>query len=139
MTNPSFDFFNEYNSKILETMRTLGDLNVATAQQFINKQVELSNSIMEASLASGKEIASAKSPVDALQVSGALMQNLSETVSDFVKESAAEAVKARDELKSVVDTAVTLNTEYAGKAFETSVETIQQNVEKVQKSGKKAA
>jgi hypothetical protein len=139
MTNPSFDFFNEYNSKLLETMRTLGDLNVATAQQFINKQVELSNSIMEVSLASGKEIAGAKTPVDAMQASSALMQNLSDTVSGFVKDSAAEAVKARDELKDVVDSAVTLNTEYAGKAFETGVETIQQNVEKVQKSGKKAA
>jgi phasin family protein len=123
MANPTFDFFNEYNSKVLETMRSLGDLNVATAQQFINKQVELTNSIMEASLASGKEIAAAKTPVEAAQVSSALIQGLTDTVSSFVKESAADAVKARDELKGVIDSSVSLNTEYAGKAFENGVET----------------
>jgi hypothetical protein len=122
MANPTFDLFNEYNAKVLETMRALGDLNVATAQQFINKQVELTNSIMEASLASGKEIAAAKTPVEAAQVSSALMQGLSETVSTYVKGSVADAVKARDDLKGVIDSAVALNTEYAGKGFENGVE-----------------
>ena len=139
MANPSVELFNEYNAKVLETMRAFGDLNVATAQAFINKQVELTNSIMEASLATGTEIAAAKTPVEAMQASSALMQNLTDTVTGFVKDSASDAVKARDELKVVIDDAVSLNTEYAEKAFESGVETVKSNVETVKKAAKKAA
>ena len=139
MANQSVELFNEYNTKVLETMRAFGDLNVATAQAFINKQVELTSTVIEASLATGKEIAAAKTPVEAMQASGALMQNLTDTVTGFVKESAADAVKARDELKVVIDDAVSLNTEYAGKAFDNGVETVKNNVETVKKAAKKAA
>jgi phasin family protein len=111
-------------------MRAFGDLNVATAQQIINKQVELGNSIMEASIATGKEVAAAKTPVEAMQAGSSLMQNMTETLSGYVKESAAEAVKTRDELKDVMDAAVKLNTEYAGKAFENGVETVKKTTAK---------
>jgi len=128
--NPTFDLFNEYNTKAMEAMRAFGDLNVATAQQFINKQVELTSTIVEAGLATSKEISAAKSPVDAMQASSALVQNLTETVTGYVKESAADAVKARDELKVAIDEAVKLNTEYAGKAFENGVETVKKTAKK---------
>ncbi len=130
MTNPSVELFNEYNSKALEAMRAFGDLSVANAQQIINKQVELSNSIMEASLATSKEIAAAKSPVDAMQASSALAQSLTETMTGYVKDAAADAVKARDELKGAIDGAVKLNSEYAEKAFDTGVETVKKTAKK---------
>ncbi len=139
MANQSVELFNEYNAKVLETMRAFGDLTVATAQAFINKQVELTNTVIEASLATGKEIAAAKTPVEAMQASSALMQNLTDTVTGFVKDSAADAVKARDELKVVIDDALSLNTEYAGKAFDNGVEAVKNNVETVKKAAKKAA
>jgi phasin family protein len=128
--NPTIDLINEYNSKAMEAMRAFGDLNVATAQQFINKQVELTNTIVEASLATSKDISAAKSPVDALQASSALVQNLTDTVTGYVKESAADAVKTRDELKVAIDEAVKLNTEFAGKAFENGVETVKKTAKK---------
>jgi phasin family protein len=128
--NPTIDLINEYNSKAMEAMRAFGDLNVATAQQFINKQVELTNTIVAASLATSKEISAAKSPVDAMQASSALVQNLTDTVTGYVKESAADAVKTRDELKVAIDEAVKLNTEFAGKAFENGVETVKKTAKK---------
>lgn len=130
MTNQTVELFNEYNAKAIEAMRAFGDLSVANAQAFVNKQVELSNTIIEASLATSKEIASAKSPVDAMQASGALVQNLTETVSGFVKDSAADAVKARDELKDAIDDSVKLNSEYAQKAFDSGVETVKKTAKK---------
>jgi phasin family protein len=139
MANQSFELFNEYNTKVLETMRAFGDLNVATAQLFINKQVELTNHIMETSLASGKQMAAAKTPVEAMQVSSALMQDMTDSVSGFVKDAAADAVKARDDLKAVIDDAVSMNSEYANKAFETGMETVKQNVETAKKATSKKA
>jgi phasin family protein len=132
MTNPTVELFYEYNTKAMEAMRAFGDLNVATAQSFINKQVELTNTIVEASLATSKEIASAKTPVDAMQASSALMQTMADSLTGFVKESAADAVKSRDELKVAIDDAVKLNNEFATKAFD-------KGVEAVKKTAKKAA
>ena len=132
MTNPTLDLLTEYNTKAMETLRAFGDLNVATAEWFINKQLELTSTLMDAGLASSKEITAAKTPAEAVQASSKLMQTLAESMTGFVKESTSNAVKTRDELKVVIDDAVKLNTEYAGKAFESGMET-------VRKSAKKAA
>ena len=132
MTNPTLDLLTEYNTKAMGTLRAFGDLNVATAEWFINKQLELTSSLMDAGLASSKEITAAKTPAEAVQASSKLMQTLAESMTGFVKESTSNAVKTRDELKVVIDDAVKLNTEYAGKAFESGMET-------VRKSAKKAA
>jgi phasin family protein len=130
MANPTVELFNEYNAKALEAMRAFGDLSVANAQAFVNKQVELSNTIIEASLATSKEIAAAKTPVDAMQASSALVQNLTDTMTGYVKDSAADAVKARDELKDAIDSSVKLNSEYAQKAFDNGVETVKKTAKK---------
>ena len=130
MANPTVDLFSEYNAKALEAMRAFGDLSVANAQQFINKQVDLSNSIIETSLASSKELAAAKTPVDAMQVSSTLVKSLTETMTGYVKDSAADAVKARDELKEAIDGGVKLNTEYAQKAFDAGVDTVKKTAKK---------
>jgi adenylate cyclase class IV len=130
MTNPTVELFYEYNTKAMEAMRAFGDLNVATAQSFINKQVELTNTIVEASLVTSKELASAKTPVDVMQTSSALMQTVSDSVTGFVKESAADAVKTRDELKVAIDDAVKLNSEFATKAFDSGVEVVKKTAKK---------
>lgn len=130
MTNPTVELFYEYNTKAMEAMRAFGDLNVATAQSFINKQVELTKTIVEASVASSKEIASAKTPADAMQVSSALMQTMADSVTGFVKESAADAVKSNDELKVAIDDAVKMNSEFATKAFDTGVEVAKKTAKK---------
>ena len=130
MPNQTFDMINEYNNKAMLTLRAFGDLNVATAEWFVSKQLELSKSMMETVLASGKEIAAAKTPAEAAQVSSQLMQSMTESMTGFVKESSANAVIARDELKVVIDDAVKLNSEYAGKAFESGVETIKKTAQK---------
>ena len=130
MTNPTLELLNEYNTKAMEAMRAFGDLSVATAQNFINKQVELTSAIVEASLATSKEISAAKSPVDAMQASSNLVQSVTDSVTGFVKEAAADAVKARDELKVAIDDSVKLNSEYATKAFDTGVEAVKKTAKK---------
>lgn len=130
MTKQTIDMITEYNTKAMETMRALGDLNVASAEWFVNKQVELSNVLLESGLATSKEIASAKTPTDAAAASNKMMQTLTETMTGFVKESSANAEKTRDELKAVIDGAVKLNSEYAGKAVESGVETIKKTAKK---------
>lgn len=132
MANQTVDLMTEYNTKAMETLRAFGDLNVATAEWFINKQLELTSTLMDAGLASSKEISAAKTPAEAVQASSKLLQSMAESMTGFVKESTTNAVKTRDELKVVIDDAVKLNTEYAGKALETGMET-------VRKSAKKAA
>ena len=79
------------------------------------------------------DVASVVAMVNFLNYGSKLMQNLTETVSGYVKDSAADAVKARDELKVVIDDAVSLNTEYAGKAYDSGVETVKKA------AGKKAS
>lgn len=111
-------------------MRALGDLNVASSEWFVNKQIELSNALLESGVASSKEITSAKTPAEAAQASSKLTQTLADTLTGFVKESTANAEKTRDELKAVIDDAVKLNSEYAGKAFDSGVETIKKTAKK---------
>ncbi len=130
MANQTLDLLTEYNTKALESLRALGDLNVNTAEWFINKQVELTNTLMEAGLQSSKEISAAKTPTDAIEASGKLVQTLADTMSGYVKESAANATKTREELKAVMDEAVKLNSEYANKAFETGVEVAKKTAKK---------
>lgn len=130
MSNETLEMINEYNNKAMLTMRALGDLNVATAEWFVSKQLELGKSMMETALSTGKEIAAAKTPVEAAQASSKLMQSMAESVTEFVKESSANAVSTRDELKVVIDDAVKLNSEYANKAFESGVETIKKTAQK---------
>ncbi len=130
MTNQTLDLLTEYNSKALESLRALGDLNVNAAEWFINKQVELSNILMEAGLQSSKEISAAKTPTDALEASGKLVQTVADTMTGYVKESAANATKTREDLKAVIDEAVKLNAEYTNRAFETGVEVAKKTAKK---------
>lgn len=130
MSNPAIDLISEYNTKLMLTMRAFGDLNVATAQMLVNKQIELNNSLLETGLASSKELAAVKTPVDAVSISTKLMQSVAETMTGFVKDSAAESLKARETLKGVIDDTYALNGEYAGKAFDASVETVKKTAKK---------
>lgn len=130
MTKQPIDIITEYNTKAMETMRALGDLNVASAEWFVAKQVELSNALLQTGVATSKEIASAKTPAEAALASGKLIQALAETLTGFVKESSTNAEKTRDEFKAVIDDAVKLNSEYAGKAIESGVETIKKTANK---------
>jgi hypothetical protein len=111
-------------------MRALGDMNVASAEWFVSKQIELANNLMESSLASSKEFFAVKTPAEAAQVSSKLMQSTVETITGFVKESAANAAKTREGLKVVIDDAVKLNTEYSAKAVDSSVEAIKKTAKK---------
>ena len=130
MTNPTVELINEYNNQAMLAMRAFGDLQVAATQNFINKQIELTNTIVDASLATSKEISAAKSPVDAIQASSKLVQGLTDTVTGFVKEAAADAVKSRDGLKVAIDDAVKMNSEFSAKAFENGVETVKKTAKK---------
>lgn len=132
MSNPAIDLISEYNTKVMLTMRAFGDLNVATAELLVNKQIELSNSLLETGLASSKEIAAVKTPLEAVEVCTKMMQSVAQTLTGFVKDSTAETLKARDSLKVVIDDSYALNSEYAGKALDSGVET-------VKKTGKQAA
>ena len=130
MSKQAIDLFNEYNSKSIEALRAFGEINVASFEKSINKQVELSNTIVEASLATGKQITSAKTPADVLQASAQLLQDIADRVNGFVKESTADAVKTGDEVKAVVEDAVKLNAEYAGKVVDNSVEAVKKAASK---------
>ena len=131
MTNP-LDLITEYNTKALETLSALNDLSVASSDAFVNKQVELTNSLLDAGLASSKEFAAVKTPAEAVEVSNKLVLSVAATLTGFVKESTASTLAARDSLKSVIDDSYALNSEYAGKAFNAGAE-------KVKKTAKKAA
>lgn len=130
MASINLDLVTEYNTKALESARAFGDLSVANAQAFLDKQVELSNSLLQAGLATQKEMASAKTPADALQSANALVQTWTEALSGFVKDASENAVKVRDEMKVAFDDAVKLNTEYATKAYETGVEVVKKTAKK---------
>lgn len=132
MNNPALDLITEYNTKALETLNALNDLNVSTADAFVNKQVELTNSLLDAGLASSKEFAAVKTPAEVVEVSNKLAASVAATLTGFVKESTASTLAARESLKSVIDDSYALNTEYAGKAFSAGAE-------KVKKTAKKAA
>lgn len=130
MATINLDLFTEYNTKAMETLRAFGDLNVANTQLFIDKQVELNNALLTAGLASQKEIATAKTPADAVQLANGLVQTWTETLTGYVKESSETAAKAREELKAAIDDAVKLNTEYATKAYESGVEAVKKTAKK---------
>ena len=132
MNTNGIELFNEYNGKAMESLRAFGDLSVSNVQWFIDKQVALNNSLMQAGVEGQKEIAAAKTPADAVQSASKLMQVWAESLTGFVKESSESAVKAREELKAVFDEAVKLNTEYATKAYDAGVA-------EVKKQAKKAA
>lgn len=121
MTNP-LDLITEYNSKALKTLNTLNDLNVATVDAFVNKQVELTNYLLDAGLASSKDFAAVKTPAEAVEVSSKLAQSVAANLTDFVKESSASTVATGESLKSVIDESYALNTEYAGKVFNAGAE-----------------
>jgi phasin family protein len=108
----------------------LGDLQVATGEWLISKQIELTNNMMETGLAGSKEIFAAKTPAEASQASSKLMQSMVETMTGYVKETSDNVVKTREGLKVVIDDAVKLNTEYAGKAIESSVKAIKKTAPK---------
>lgn len=121
MKNVNVDLLTEYNTKAMESLRAFGDLNVANTQWVIEKQLELSNSLMEAGLATQKDLTSVKSPAEALQNANSLMQTWAENMTGFVKESNANVLKSREDLKAVIEDVVNLNTEYATKAYEAGV------------------
>jgi hypothetical protein len=132
MTTNGIELFNEYNSKAMETLRAFGDLSVSNVQWFIDKQVQLNSTLMQAGVEGQKEIAAAKTPTDAAQSATKLMQTWADSLTGFVKESSEKTVAARDELKAVIDGAVKLNSEYASMAYEAGVA-------EVKKTAKKAA
>lgn len=134
MANPALDLITEYNSKALETFTSINDLNVAAVDAFVNKQVELSNTLLDTGLATSKEIAAVKTPAEAVEVTNKMVQSIAATLTSFVKDSTAESVKARDSLKAVIEDSYALNSEYAGKAMDAAG-----SAEKVKKPAKKAS
>lgn len=130
MPNQTLDMINEYNNKAMLTLRAFGDLNVATAEWLVGKQVELTKSMMDTAVESSKEISAAKTPAEAIEASTKMMQSMAESMTGFVKESSANAIITRDELKVVIDDAVKLNNEYSSKAFENGVEAIKKTTQK---------
>lgn len=117
----NLDLLTEYNKKAMESLRAFGDLNTANTQWIIEKQIELSDSLLQAGLASQKDLASAKTPADAIKNANSLIQTWAENLTGFVKESNANALKSREELKAVIEDVVNLNTEYATKAYESGM------------------
>ena len=132
MASINLDIVSEYNAKAMESARAFADLGVANAQAFMDKQLALGNTLLEASLATQKEMASAKSPEDAVTSAQALVLTWNDALSGFAKDASQSAAKAGEELKAVVDSAMQLNTTYATKAYETGVA-------EVKKAAKKAA
>jgi hypothetical protein len=124
MNNPALALITEYNSKVLETLSTLNDLNVSTVDTFVNKQVAISNTLMDAGLSSSKEFAAVKTPAEAVEVSNKLAQSAAATLTGFVQESTASTLAARDSLKAVIDSSYAMNTEYANKAFNAGVDQV---------------
>ncbi len=131
MSSQTLNLIAQYNTDAMQNLRALGDLNVSSVQWFINQQVELTNTVLELTTTTGKEISAAKSPAEAIQSSGKLVQTLADTVTGFVKDSTANAVKTRDELKTVIDNTVKLNSDFAGKFIETGVEEVKKSAKKV--------
>lgn len=121
MTNLNLDLLTEYNTKAMQSLRAFGDLNVANTQWIIEKQIELTNSLIEAGVASQKDLSAVKSPAEAIQNANGLIQTWAENLTGFVKESNTNVLKSRDELKAVIEDVVNLNTEYATKAYETGM------------------
>ncbi len=131
MSNQTFNLIVQYNTDAMKNLRALGDLNVSSVQWFINKQIELTNTVVELATSTGKEISAAKTPVEAIQSSGKLVQNLTDTVTGYVKDSTANAVKSRDKLKTVIDQSIKLNSEFSGKIVESGVEEVKNSAKKV--------
>ena len=120
MNNP-FELLSEYSSKAMENLSALNDLNVAAVDAFVDKQIALSNSLLDESLASGKAIAAAKSPVEAVELSSKLAESVSARLSAFVKDSSASSLATGESLKSALEKSFALNQEYAGKVFNSGV------------------
>ena len=131
MNNPALDIITEYNSKALETLTTLGELNVATIESLINKQVALSTNLFETSVASSKELSAVKTPAEAVEISKKLMTTVADSLKGFVTESTENTLQARESLKAVIDESYALNSEFSVKAYDASVETVNASVETV--------
>lgn len=134
MNNPALDLITEYNTKALETLTTLGELNAATIESLINKQVALSTNLFETSVASSKELSAVKSPAEAVEISKKLMTTVADSLKGFVTESTENTLQARESLKAVIDESYALNSEYSVKAYDASVETVNASVETVKAS-----
>ena len=130
MTSFNLDLVTEYNTKVLESARALSDMGVANMQSFVDKQVALNKSLLEAGMATQKEMASAKTPADAVKSASALAQTVADALSGYVQDASASAAKAGDEIKVAIDDAVKLNTEYATKAYDTGVEAVKKTAKK---------
>lgn len=136
MNNPALDLIKEYNSKALETLTALGELNTATIESVINKQVALSSKLFETGVESSKELSAVKSPAEAVEVSTRLVTSVTDSLKGYVTESTENTLQARESLKAVIDESYALNSEYSVKAYEASVETVKANVEAAKKMTK---
>ena len=126
MNNPAMNLITEYNAKALETLTALGELNVATIDSLVNKQVALSTNLFESGVASSKELSAVKSPAEAMEISNKLMKTVADSLKGFVTETTENTLQARESLKAVIDDSYALTSEYAVKAFDASVETAKQ-------------
>lgn len=129
MTNP-LDLFSEYNAKALKTLNALNDLNVSAVDTFVNKQVELTNSLLDAGLASSKEFSAVKTPAEAVEVSSKLAESVATNLTVFVKDSSASTLATGESLKAVLDESLALNKEYAGKVFASGAEPVKKTRKK---------
>ena len=131
MNNPALDLITEYNTKAFDSLNTLSELSMATVESFVKKQAELSNSLFESSVASSKEIASVKTPDQAVEISNKLVKTFADSVNGFVTETTTNTLQARESLKSVIDDTYALNGEFAVKAYNSSVEAFEKSGLKV--------
>lgn len=141
MNTESIEMITEYQNKAMLSLRAMGDMNVSNAQWFVNQQIELGNKVLAASMTGFEQLKSAKSPEDFLKTSTEVAQTVADELTGFVKDATAQAVEARDSLKAVLDDATKLNTEYAEKAYKTSLEAVNTGAApaKAPKAAKKAA
>jgi hypothetical protein len=126
----NLDLVNEYNAKVMQSVRAFGDMGVANVQAFVDKQVALNKSLLEAGMATQKEMAAAKAPADAVKSASALVQFWADAMTGYAKDASESATKVGEEVKVAIDDAVKLNSEYAAKAFDTGVEAVKTTAKK---------
>jgi phasin family protein len=118
MQKEFIDMVNDFNEKMMDSAKRIGDLNIRTFETVMAKQAEIFNACLESSAKQYEVMTTAKDIKEAMAAQGDLMKGCNEKFLANLRETAEMMSSVRDELSGVVEEAVKYTSDSVEKAGE---------------------
>lgn len=139
MNTENLELMTEYQSKALESFRTLNDLHLNNTQWLMNQHIDMGNRIVKASIDNYQQLSQSKTAEELLKTSSNMTQTMLDEWNAFFKHASYQAEETGETLKTIFGDAAKLHSEYTENAIKPVMNQAEESTKNQSRNNKKAA